>query len=433
MKLEHQVDTFDRIYKQFPDEKYCGLYKMKTPYLMIRDPELINKIIVKDFSYFTDRGFDGVYTDPAINVMANSLLFLKGQKWRMMRQKLKSGFTPNKIISMHDKINECAEHLMKNIDEKLKHTDQIQVKQAMGNYSTDVIGTCVFGLKLDTIKNDNSEFRKHAKKIFHQSRFKLFLIQILQTISLKLVKSLKLQLFPRDSTTFFYSVFKSVINHREENNVVKNDLTQILVEAKKELLFNDNLTDKNKFMESDIIALNKHVQDKLRKEINTNIEKHGAQLNNNFIMDLHYANMVLNETARMYSITCVLLREATKMYNVPDEPIIIEKGQKIIIPLYNIHNDPKYYPDPQIFNPERFSTEQNFKRMNGTFIPFGDGPRMCLGKRLAEIEMLLILSKVLTKYEILPCEKTEIPLDIKNGSGFISSKNEIWLNFKLIA
>jgi cytochrome P450 family 6 len=42
------------------------------------------------------------------------------------------------------------------------------------------------------------------------------------------------------------------------------------------------------------LALNKHVQDKLRKEINTNIEKHGAQLNNNFIMDLHYANMVLN-------------------------------------------------------------------------------------------------------------------------------------------
>lgn len=239
MKLEHQVDTFDRIYKRFTGEKICGLYQMKTPYLMIRDPELINKIMVKDFSYFTDHGFGGVDTDPAINVMANSLLFLRGQKWRTMRQKLKSGFANSKLIAMHDQINECTEHLMKCIDEKLKHTDQIQVKRVMGNYSTDVIGTCVFGLKLETIKNDDSEFRRHAKKIFHQTRIKLFLIQILQTVSLKLIKYLKLQLFPRDSTAFFYSVFSSIINHRDENNVVRDDLTQILVEARKELVFND--------------------------------------------------------------------------------------------------------------------------------------------------------------------------------------------------
>lgn len=246
MKLEHQVDTFDRIYKQFSGEKFCGLYQMKTPYLMIRDPELINKILVQDFSYFTDHGFDGVYTDPAINVMANSLVFLRGQKWRTMRQKLKTGFTSSKLMAMHDQINECIEHLIKCIGEKLKHTNQIQVKRVMGNCSTDVIGTCVFGLKLDTIKNDNSEFRIHAKKIFHQTRIKLFLIQILQTISLKLIKSLKLQLFPRDSTTFFYSVFNNIINHRNENNVVREDLTQILVEARKELVFNDDITEESK-------------------------------------------------------------------------------------------------------------------------------------------------------------------------------------------
>lgn len=82
----------------------------------------------------------------------------------------------------------------------------------------------------------------------------------------------------------------------------------------------------------------------------------------------------------MYSITCTLLREATKMYHVPDKQIVIEKGQKIIIPIYSIHNDPEYYPNPHIFDPERFSTEQKLKRMNGTFIPFGDGPRMCVGK-----------------------------------------------------
>lgn len=89
--------------------------------------------------------------------------------------------------------------------------------------------------------------------------------------------------------------------------------------------------------------------------------------------------MPISETARMYSVVCTLIREATKTYKVPNDSLVIEKGQKIIIPMYNIHHDPRYYPNPQIFDPERFSPEQKSKRLNGTFIPFGDGPRMCIG------------------------------------------------------
>lgn len=87
----------------------------------------------------------------------------------------------------------------------------------------------------------------------------------------------------------------------------------------------------------------------------------------------------ISEIARMYSVSCTILREATTNYNVPNQSLVIEKGQKIIIPMYNIHNDPEYYPNPEVFDPERFSTEQKFKRLNGTFFPFGDGPRMCIG------------------------------------------------------
>jgi len=180
------------------------------------------------------------------------------------------------------------------------------------------------------------------------------------------------------------------------------------------------------------LALNKHVQNKLREEIITKKKIHGGQFNREFSTNLPYANMVLDEIARMYSVGCTILREATKNYYVPEKSLIIEKGQKIIIPMYNIHNDPKYYPNPKMFDPERFSIEQTSKRMNGTFLPYGDGPRMCLGRRFAELEMILVLSNVLSKYEVLPCEKTEIPLDIRSGSGFISPKNEIWLSFKPI-
>lgn len=73
------------------------------------------------------------------------------------------------------------------------------------------------------------------------------------------------------------------------------------------------------------------------------------------------------------------MREATKDYTIPGESLRIKKGQKIIIPVSSIHNDPKYFSKPNIFDPERFNTEEKSKRPNGTFLPFGDGPRHCIG------------------------------------------------------
>jgi cytochrome P450 family 6 len=75
----------------------------------------------------------------------------------------------------------------------------------------------------------------------------------------------------------------------------------------------------------------------------------------------------------------MLFREATEDYKVPDMSLVIRKGEKIVIPTYSIHHDPKYYPDPFKFDPERFSEEEKSKRPNGTYLPFGNGPRLCLG------------------------------------------------------
>jgi cytochrome P450 family 6 len=82
----------------------------------------------------------------------------------------------------------------------------------------------------------------------------------------------------------------------------------------------------------------------------------------------------------MYGVTSALFRETVKTYHVPGDSLVIEKGTKVMIPLHSIHHDPKYYPDPYTFDPERFSPEEKAKRPSTTYLPFGDGPRFCIGK-----------------------------------------------------
>nr|QIU80473.1 cytochrome P450 monooxygenase CYP6CY24 [Aphis gossypii] len=452
-KLEHPIDGFGKIYYSYPNAKLLGYFQMREPMLMVREPELINTILVKDFSYFTDHGFD---IDPSTSILANSLFFSNGQKWRTMRQKLSPGFTSGKLKDTHNQINECGDEMVSRIANVIEKTDRLEVKTMTTGFSTDVIGTCAFGLKLDTIKNDDSEFRRYVKMIFRNTPRQL-IVQMLMTICPRVLKLFKIKLFSQEATNFFYNVFTDVIKHREEHNLVRNDLTQTLMQARKELVMKKNSDIEDKFTDDDIIAnailmftagsetvssmlsfclyelaLNKEIQDKLRAEICSMKAKYNGQLNNDYLMDLTYANMVLDETGRKYSIAFSILRVATKTYTLPDESFVIEKGQKITIPMFHIHNDPKYYPDPMRFDPERFSMEQKSQRPKGTYLAFGDGPRVCIGKRFAESEMKLLLSNVLSKFEVLPCEQTEIPVNIRSDTGLTSPKNGIILKFRPI-
>lgn len=85
-------------------------------------------------------------------------------------------------------------------------------------------------------------------------------------------------------------------------------------------------------------------------------------------------------------------RMCEESYKIPDSDVVIEKGTKVLVPIHAIHHDPLYYKDPDVFDPDRFLEENKKLRDNYTFLPFGEGPRICIGKSLinAPIEYFTI-------------------------------------------
>lgn len=144
------------------------------------------------------------------------------------------------------------------------------------------------------------------------------------------------------------------------------------------------------------------------------------------ILVIRYVLFIL-ESLRKHPPGAIIVREATKDYVTPDQELTIPKGQQIFIPVYGIHHDPTIYENPEEFRPERFSAEQVKQRQPGAFMPFGDGPRNCVGLRFAMLEMRIALVKLLQQFEFTACSRTSIPMKYVPRKIVLSSVNGVWL------
>lgn len=142
--------------------------------------------------------------------------------------------------------------------------------------------------------------------------------------------------------------------------------------------------------------------------------------------------MILSETLRMYPPAAVIFRTATKDYPVPETDFIIEKGTPINISVLGIHRDPELYPDPMKFDPERFNPDQVAKRHPFAYLPFGEGPRLCIGMRFAQMQTRVGLATLLQNFRFNVSPRTPIPPKIVPSSGLFVPQDNFWLNIERI-
>lgn len=155
------------------------------------------------------------------------------------------------------------------------------------------------------------------------------------------------------------------------------------------------------------LARNPAVMKHLQQEIDSAFPQKGP-IQYESLMQMEYLSSVVDESLRLYPPAARLERTAKETVKI--KGITIPKNMTVMVPVYALHRDPELWPDPEEFKPDRFNKENKQSINPYAYLPFGIGPRNCLGMRFAMVMIKLALVKVLQNYSFMVCEETEIPL-----------------------
>ncbi|KAI4460034.1 cytochrome p450 [Holotrichia oblita] len=409
--------------------KYAGTYFFYIPTFVTIDLDLVKQIMQVDFANFTDHG---AYVNEKDDPLSAHVFSLGGQRWRNLRVKLTPTFTSGKMKLMFPIITKISEELVKTLKEECGK-GPIEAKDFSGRFTTDVIGNCAFGIECNSLRDPNTEFRVKGKRVFNLTFVEL-LLNFASFLFPKTMRFFGTRLFPKDATDFFWKVIKDTTEYREKNGVRRNDAMQLLLD----MMNKDGKEDENTLTYNEIaaqafvffiagfetsstlmsfalleLAQNQDVQDRLRQEIKQALETN-------------------KETLRKYPALPVLTRECTKDYRVPNTDITIRKGDPVFIPIKGIQYDPEYYPDPHKFDPLRFTEENKNKRHQFSFMPFGEGPRICLGMRFGLMQAKVGLVSLIGNFKFKLNSKTSIPVKIDPKNFLTTTLDGLFLDVEEI-
>ncbi|XP_037051281.1 probable cytochrome P450 6a14 [Bradysia coprophila] len=430
--------TFLEFYNRFKHNKIHGLYFSYRPSLIVNDPEVIQEVIIKDFSSFHDRG---MFVDAEVDPLSAHLFSLSGQKWRDLRVKVSPTFTSGKLKVMYPTIRDCAKTLQDHLAKNAQNVKcyEFDSRDLFARFTTTVISSVAFGIENDCINDRDNIFRKMGERIFERN-WKEKLVQIISLFTPKILEKLKIKRISQEMEDFFMSVVRDSIDLREKggSSAQRKDFMQLMIQLKNQGYVSVDKNEEHEVQKQkssemkkltiDEIAAqafvffvagfetssstmnfcmyelskNPDIQRKVHEELD-NTWKSGDMndLTYDVLGSMKYLDWCVDETLRKYPIVPFLNRESTRDHQFSGTNMKIEKGILITIPVLGIHRDPEIYDSPMEFRPERFenSSTGNPNVRGVCYMPFGDGPRSCVGARMGKLQTKIGLAAILQKYK----------------------------------
>ncbi|XP_026729656.1 cytochrome P450 6B5-like [Trichoplusia ni] len=399
------------VYKKYPKEPVVGLLRGTTPELVVRDLEIVRRILSVDFAYFYPRGLG---RNPEVEPMFYNIFHADGDLWKLLRQRLTPTFTTAKLKNMFPLVVQCAEKLQIVGEEVVNRGGECDVRDLMARFTMEFIGACGFGIEMDTINDENSLFKAMGSKMF-RPYFRKYLMIAMYDLFPDFRIVLQKLLRESDLIDAVTVIVKNIREQRNYKPIGRNDFIDLLLELEgKGKMTGESVERRNADgtpeqveMEMDLtcmaaqvlvffaagfetsssatsfmlhqIAYHPEEQEKIQAEIDRVLSKYNNKLCYDSISEMTALSNGFKEAMRLFPSLGTLHRVCARKYTIPGLNVTLDPGVKIIVPLQAIQTDEKYFDNPSQFIPDRFN-DPNVGRHKYAYMPFGEGPRACIGK-----------------------------------------------------
>lgn len=397
----------------------------RPPLMITADPDFAQYILLKNRDNYqkTSESF-GVIR----HFYGNGLLNSEGAYWKKQRKMIQPGFGRARLKQVLVYMEQVTEAYLEEVDQAILLNPQVTMCDLMLELTFKVIANAIFSTNLS-----KKEFRR-INQIMPQ----------VQAFIMKMIVKPYLQWWHKCSgqvkahevlSQEQREIVRSYIQKRRAEKGDYDDLLQMLMDIRYEDT-GAGMTDAQLIDEINILFLAGHdtsakglswawylltqhpeVLKKVREEVADNIPD--GQITFDRLTSLTYTQQVLEETLRLYPPIY-----GTNRMAVEDDEfkgIKIKKGTTCGTYIYGLHHSPALWHEPETFDPDRFAKSRKKERHSFAFLPFGGGPRFCVGRQFALMEMKMVLAKMVMRYDfdLLPDQKIEpvalINLQPKNG------------------
>ncbi|XP_070508374.1 cytochrome P450 6k1-like [Chironomus tepperi] len=451
-KKKHFGEIYNEIYTSYPTARYVGIYKMGMPALLIRDLELIKDILVTNFNTFNSNEFAiDADLDPLIAV---NPFCVPGDDWKTQRSQLSPLFTQNRTKVAIPFINGVAKKMMEYIEcGPESATMEFDVKELCAKFTTDNVAAVSFGIDGESFTNPNASFRKIGDDIFKPTFINGIKQQIVLFIPI-MAKILKVPFVSKESDKQFRQIVQQVIDKRELEKSRNDDLLQVILDLREKHgrdMYSDTvvcghsmtfLTEGYETSSTTMsmtlyeLALNPQIQKRVQLELDQLLTESNGEITEKVILGAEYLEQCIMEVVRLHCPVFNLSKFSVREYEFPPQfegstkSLKLPGGTNVVIPVYAIHFDKTYYPNPFKFDPDRFSKENREHIPKYAYLGFGEGPRICLGMKFGITQVKGGVISILSKYNVLKHELTDVPFKFSKSTFNLQPEDKVMLKFE---
>ncbi|XP_029190059.2 cytochrome P450 3A2-like [Acropora millepora] len=421
--------------------KYGRVYKMclgRSPSIVVTDPEIIKQITVKEFWKFPNRPLF-VKPNPPLDA---GLFAVRDETWRRIRNTLTPTFTASKLKQIVPIIDTASKKLTAKMQNCAETGESVDVVRQFSLFALDVIMRAAFGMENDIQMNPDPVLVEKARNVFETPLWvRVFSMFPFWGYFSRYVNFLQ-------NIDFFGKILKGILHERRKKEFTgSKDLVQLMLKAHEENENGVSRLSEDEIMAQSItfflagfqttgntltctayyLATHPEVQDRLIREIDELKETSGDMPLYDMVQKAGYMDQVICEVLRLSGPDFLLARqcEEDSIY----KGIKFPKGIGVNIPTYALHRDPDLWDNPLEFNPDNFSPEAKEKRDPFAFLPFGVGPRQCIGMRLAMLEIKIGLLQVMQRFKFERAPETVGKLE-HQAVLIMSPKETIYVKIK---